>query len=179
MSHELGAVKVGRCCISPHRVHTPNKNSDPAWGGNGRPPTLLLGPPGHLWRRLQSRGRPPGKGHLWALGTASFARPLPPKGCGRPRASLLAQGRVILAGSTFRREKMRLDPCTDRRPDAARASSRRLAGRHGRHWFLRRRELIVQLAVAHRSDQNIDDEGDLIERRDGDCVLALLELNRF
>jgi len=75
--------------------------------------------------------------------------------------------------------KMRLDPCTDRRPDAARASSRRLAGRHGRHWFLRRRELIVQLAIAHRSDQNIDDEGDLIERRDGDCVLALLELNRF
>jgi len=24
----------------------------------------------------------------------------------------LAQGKVILAGSTFRREKMRLDPCT-------------------------------------------------------------------
>ena len=82
----------------------------------------------------------------------------------------LAQGRVILAGSTFRREKMRLDPCTDRRADAARASSRRLAGRHGRHWFLRRRELIVQFAVAYRGDQNIDDEGDLVDRPDGDCI---------
>ena len=36
-----------------------------------------------------------------------------------------------------------------------------LAGRHCRHWFLRRRELIVQFAVAYRGDQNIDDEGDL------------------
>src|SRR5258708_12340744 len=29
------------------------------------------------------------QGHLWPRGTASFARPLPPKGRGRPRASLL------------------------------------------------------------------------------------------
>ena len=82
--------------------------------------------------------------------------PCRPKAAGGLELVGLAQGNVILAGSTFRREKMRLDPCTDRRPDAARASSRRLAGRHGRHWFLRRRELIVQLAIAHRSDQNID-----------------------
>ena len=37
-------------------------------------------PSGHLWRaptsiRLQSRSRLFAKGHLWALGTASFARP--------------------------------------------------------------------------------------------------------
>src|SRR6202022_3347984 len=129
--------------------------------------------------RVQSRGRPFGKGRLWPLGGPALREPCRPKAVGGLELVCSAQGRVILAGSTFRREKMRLDPCTDRRPDAARASSRRLAGRHGRHWFLRRRELIVQLAVAHRSDQNIDDEGDLIERRDGDCVLALLALNRF
>jgi hypothetical protein len=42
--------------------------------------------------RVQSRGRHFGKGHLWALGTASFARPLPPKRCGLPRANLLGPG---------------------------------------------------------------------------------------
>jgi hypothetical protein len=51
-------------------------------------------PSGHLWRaptsiRLQSRSRLFAKGHLWPRGTASFARPLPPKRCGLPRASLL------------------------------------------------------------------------------------------
>jgi hypothetical protein len=35
--------------------------------------------------------------------------------------------------------------------------SRRLARRHPARWFLRLRELIVQFAVAHRSDQNVDD----------------------
>jgi hypothetical protein len=35
--------------------------------------------------------------------------------------------------------------------------SRRLTGRHRSRWFLRLRELIVQFAVAHRSDQNVDD----------------------
>jgi hypothetical protein len=144
--------------------------------------TGVLPPYGHLWRaltfiRLQSRGRPLARDIYGLWGRPALREPYRP--VGGLELVCLAQGRVILAGSTFRREKMRLDPCTDRRADAARASSRRLAGRHGRHWFLRRRELIVQLAVAHRSDQNIDDEGDLIERRDGDCVLALLELNRF
>jgi hypothetical protein len=43
------------------------------------------------------------KGHLWPRGPASFARPLPPKRCGLPRASRLAPGKVILAASTFRR----------------------------------------------------------------------------
>src|ERR1700730_6413968 len=51
-------------------------------------------PSGHLWRaltsiRLQSWGRHFGQGHLWPRGTASFARPLPPKRCGLPRANLL------------------------------------------------------------------------------------------
>src|SRR6202022_1027070 len=104
--------------------------------------------------RVQSRGRPFGKGRLWPLGGPALREPCRPKAVGGLELVCSAQGRVILAGSTFRREKMRLDPCTDRRPDAARASSRRLAGRHGRHWFLRWRELIVQLAVAQRSDQN-------------------------
>ena len=56
---------------------------------------------------------------------------------------------------------------------------RRLARRHRPRWFLRLRELIVQFAVAHRSDQNVDDSGDLVQRGNGDGILTLLELNRF
>ena len=58
-------------------------------------------PSGHLWRaptsiRHQSRSRPFAKGHIWPWGTASFGRPLPPKGCGPSRASLgLAQGSTV------------------------------------------------------------------------------------
>jgi len=37
------------------------------------------------------------------------------------------------------------------------------------------RELIVKFAIAHRIDQNVDDYGDLVERWNGDCVLALLD----
>jgi hypothetical protein len=124
------------------------------------PPPVIYGEPlpysGPIAGQTLRQGTP------MASGRAALREPCRPKAVGGLELVCLAQGRVILAGSTFRREKMRLGPCTDRRPDAARASSRRLAGRHGRHWFLRRRELIVQLAIAHRSDQNIDDEGDLI-----------------
>ena len=57
--------------------------------------------------------------------------------------------------------------------------SRRLGRFHRNRWSLRVRELIVKFAVAHRSDQNVDDHGDLFERWNGDCVLARLKLNRF
>ena len=56
---------------------------------------------------------------------------------------------------------------------------RRLARHHRPRWFLCLRELNVQFAVTHRSDKNVDDHGDLVERRNGDGVLTLLELNRF
>src|SRR5258706_11680911 len=57
--------------------------------------------------------------------------------------------------------------------------SRRLGRLHCSQWFLRLCELSVKFAVAHRSDQYVDDHGKLVERRNGDCVLALFELNRF
>jgi hypothetical protein len=80
--------------------------------------------------RVQSRGRPFGKGHLWPPGTASLARPRPSilwlfNECfgaatvrvventamgtvpilksGRGKLLCFAQGKVILAASTFRR----------------------------------------------------------------------------
>jgi hypothetical protein len=55
----------------------------------------------------------------------------------------------------------------------------RLGGPRGSGRLLGLRELIVKFAVAHRSDQNVDDQGHLVQRRNGNCVLALLELNRF
>src|SRR5258708_114853 len=57
--------------------------------------------------------------------------------------------------------------------------SRRLGRLHCSQWFLRLCELSVKFAVAHRSDQYVDDHGKLVERRNDDCVLALFELNRF
>jgi hypothetical protein len=66
-----------------------------------------------------------GKGHLWPLGMASLARPLPYAQALRFASTY--QGKVILAGSTFRREKMRLDPCTGTSISAqSRCSSTRL-----------------------------------------------------
>jgi ABC transporter substrate binding protein len=56
---------------------------------------------------------------------------------------------------------------------------RRLVRSYRPQWFLRLRELVVQFAVAHRSDQDVDDHGDLVGRRNGDGVLALVKLNRF
>ena len=45
-------------------------------------------------------------------GPPALREPCRPKAAGGLELVGLAQGNVILAGSTFRREKMRLDPCT-------------------------------------------------------------------
>ena len=62
--------------------------------------------------RVQSPGRHFGKGHLWALGTASFARPLPPKRCGLPRANLLGPGQSDFWPHRHFYGKGARDPCT-------------------------------------------------------------------
>jgi hypothetical protein len=65
------------------------------------------------------------------------------------------------------------------RPGVALRVLRRLVRCYRPQRFLRLRELIVQFAVAHRSDQDVDDHWDLVERRNGNGVLALVKLNRF
>jgi hypothetical protein len=62
--------------------------------------------------RVQSRGRPFGKGRLWPLGGPALREPCRLKAVGGLELVCLAQGKVILAGSTFRREKVRLEPRT-------------------------------------------------------------------
>jgi hypothetical protein len=37
----------------------------------------------------------------------------------------------------------------------------------------------IKFAVAHRCDQNVDDQGDPVERWYDDAVLTFLKLNRF
>ena len=83
-----------------------------------------------------------------------------------------------------RKEKYRSDFGSQLKEPAAPTGSvlrllRRLARHHRPRWFLCLRELNVQFAVTHRSDKNVDDHGDLVERRNGDGVLAVLELNCF
>jgi len=69
------------------------------------PLRVIYGEP--LRIRVQSRGRHFGKGHLWPLGRPALRGP-----CRASDADRLAQGKVILAASTFRRLKMRWDLCS-------------------------------------------------------------------
>ena len=68
----------------------------------------------------KSRGRLFAKGHLWALGTMGSGdrqlceAPAAQGGAVGPELVCLAQGRMIFAGSTFRRSKMRCDLFTGR-----------------------------------------------------------------
>ena len=52
------------------------------------PPPVIYG--------LQSWGRHFGQGHLWALGTASFARPLPPIAAPSPRGARSRRARKLM-----------------------------------------------------------------------------------
>ena len=59
----------------------------------------------YLSIRLQSRSKLFAKGHLWPRGTASFREPCRRSAAGGLELVGLAQGKVILAGSTFRRKR--------------------------------------------------------------------------
>jgi hypothetical protein len=79
----------------------PTRRCSRSGAGKGGSPIDDRGPcppAGHLWRAATPFGVHPGrlfaKGHLWALGTAGFARAraLSPKCCELPRASLPGPG---------------------------------------------------------------------------------------
>ena len=88
-------------------------------------------PSGHLWRAPYLYSTPIAEQtssprDTYGLGGRPALRE-PYRSVGGLELVCLAQGRVILAGSTLRREKMRLDPCTGTSITAqSRCSSRSL-----------------------------------------------------
>src|SRR5580692_9691563 len=75
------------------------------------PPPVIYGEPSSLFD--SNRGADSSPRDTYGLGGPPALRePCRPKAAGGLELVGLAQGNVILAGSTFRREKMRLDPST-------------------------------------------------------------------
>ena len=77
----------------------------------GRPPSVIYGEPLPLFD--SNRGADSSPRDTYGLGgPPALGEPCRPKAAGGLELVGLAQGKVILAGSTFRREKMRLDRST-------------------------------------------------------------------